>query len=547
MGASNQTPTIELPLFSDDDKPTWRGDINGANNTIDAEFANVRGNIASMVSSISALNTGALSNPRGSTYDIRDLLPTLNLSGTSASGAVVAAKLNSLPPNSRVMFPAGSVFNWSDGCPITVPLTLDGYGVTIKGDAPNSTIVLTKPASGSIIRGFSFKGNSGTAYAAAHKAINFAGTPSAWVDNISVYDVSVDGYGYGGFIGYNCSNLTFVNCSVTNSVYAGFQFLSPLNVTLYNPKVNNLLGISANTFMQSYPIAFTRDQTQESITDYPNAQNCTVWGGTITRSGWEGVDTHGGINIRVFGMCIVGSLYGISAVACPNAQGVDTYPPLGGMYAFNDIEATDNQGATGAIGVRVVGADAANGKWGTGTILSNRIVGMGPGKKPSGDSADVNTTNGGILVYFTRGIHIDLNNIIEPSPFGICLYRDNSNAYIGANSIVDPWSATFTNPSAVAIRSSNNDVTIGAVRHMKGDRSGDAYDNVNGVYVGSNTGTRIKWGGGYDLSGAANPVQGGSTTFFSGTAGKLATPATLTASSTVADVVAALQSVGWAR
>jgi hypothetical protein len=44
MGSSTQTPTVGLPQFGDNDKPTWRGDINGAFSAIDAEFVtqNVR-------------------------------------------------------------------------------------------------------------------------------------------------------------------------------------------------------------------------------------------------------------------------------------------------------------------------------------------------------------------------------------------------------------------------------------------------------------------------------------------------------------------------
>lgn len=566
--ASDETPLLNLPLFADDDRPTWRGDINGMNNTIDAAFGADRGQINDLSLKIvaeterataaenaettrattaeNALNTGALTNPRPSFYDVRDISPNLDFTGVAASGVILANKLNALPANSRVRFPAGITLNITDGLNLTTPLHLDGYGVTLIGNVPNSSITLNPGASGSRIAGFKMIGNSGNAYSGYHKAINFAGTPAAWVDNIRIDGVSVDGYGYGGFVGYNCSNLRLNDCTVTNSVYAGFQFLSPLNVVLRNPTVTNLLGIlTAAQFMQSYPIAFTRDQTQASITDYPNAQNCTVWGGTITRCGWEGVDTHGGVNIRVFGMRIVGALYGISAVACPDVNGNDAYAPMGQMFAFNDIEATDNQGATGAIGIRLVGAQPANGQYGTGTIFSNRIVGMGPGKKADGTSADVNTTNGGIVSYITKGIHIEGNNIIEPSPFGICLYTNNVGCYIGANSVTDPWSATFANPAAVAIRSSNNDVTIGAVRHMTGSRQGDAYANVGGVYASSNTNNKIRWMSGYDLSGAATPVLGVTTISYVGTGGKLALRPTLTNASTAADIVAALQNAGW--
>lgn len=43
--ASSSTPTINLPIFADDDRPTWRGDINGAFNAIDSAISADRGSI----------------------------------------------------------------------------------------------------------------------------------------------------------------------------------------------------------------------------------------------------------------------------------------------------------------------------------------------------------------------------------------------------------------------------------------------------------------------------------------------------------------------
>lgn len=36
MPATNSTPTYNLPLYTDSDKPTWRGDVNDTNSKIDA-------------------------------------------------------------------------------------------------------------------------------------------------------------------------------------------------------------------------------------------------------------------------------------------------------------------------------------------------------------------------------------------------------------------------------------------------------------------------------------------------------------------------------
>lgn len=38
MSHSEFTPIVHLPIFHDDDKPTWTGDINDMSRTIDARF-----------------------------------------------------------------------------------------------------------------------------------------------------------------------------------------------------------------------------------------------------------------------------------------------------------------------------------------------------------------------------------------------------------------------------------------------------------------------------------------------------------------------------
>lgn len=46
MGASTTTPNVGLPQFGDNDKPTWRGDVNAAFTTVDSAIAADRGNLA---------------------------------------------------------------------------------------------------------------------------------------------------------------------------------------------------------------------------------------------------------------------------------------------------------------------------------------------------------------------------------------------------------------------------------------------------------------------------------------------------------------------
>ena len=99
MGASEQTPNIGLPHFVDGDKPTWRGDINGAFTDIDTEFGNYRLSV----------------------FDVR-AYGTLDLTGVVDSSAAVIAAIAAANAagGGVVYFPNGTIRIDSQ---IVIPLT----------------------------------------------------------------------------------------------------------------------------------------------------------------------------------------------------------------------------------------------------------------------------------------------------------------------------------------------------------------------------------------------------------------------------------------
>jgi hypothetical protein len=57
VSATNQTTELHLPLFTDSDKPSWLGDINGAMQKIDARFVTNASSLATANATILALQT----------------------------------------------------------------------------------------------------------------------------------------------------------------------------------------------------------------------------------------------------------------------------------------------------------------------------------------------------------------------------------------------------------------------------------------------------------------------------------------------------------
>lgn len=124
MGASTFTPNLNLPLFSDDDRPSWRGDINGMNNTLDADSATIKGSIAALKSISLGVNTDTFRN--GANY-------------TGDQSAMLNAWFadNTLSGIRRLV----GTFNLSAGITIPSGVTVDARQATLIQTTPNITMV----------------------------------------------------------------------------------------------------------------------------------------------------------------------------------------------------------------------------------------------------------------------------------------------------------------------------------------------------------------------------------------------------------------------
>lgn len=436
-------------------------------------------------------------------FDARNI----SSSGYSPDAApALRSFLERLPPGAAVVLQPGVRLRVASLIALTKPVHLDGRGAEIFTTGSNGIFAVPSAASGSIFQNLRLRGDSPRQYANQNKAFNLTGKPEGWVANVMFDNVSCEGFGYGGFFGSHVRDTVFRDCVVRNSVYCGFQLLSPRNVELINPVVDTLEGIVVNGYMQSYPVAWTRDSRQHSILDYPNAINCTTWGGLIRNCGWEGVDTHGGINIKTIGTQILDCMHGVAYVSCPDENGDPGWAPQGCVVAFCRIESRHSD-ASKATGVKFAGAGSRGQRImaATGQIIGNRIIGHGRGMTIFGDSGDPALVGGAIQLYQTDSVKVDRNEIVEPNPFGISLWYDNTACRIETNTVQDPWSETLARPAAIAIRSTGNDVTIGATRLLAGAKVA-RYKNVAGVHVSVDAGNRVTIGPGADFSAAAIPV-----------------------------------------
>ena len=83
MGATNSTPNFKFPLFTDTDKPTWRGDVNGISNKLESALDSV----VNTSNSASTLATTAL----GQSNDAKTSAATANTTAGEAKASAAAA------------------------------------------------------------------------------------------------------------------------------------------------------------------------------------------------------------------------------------------------------------------------------------------------------------------------------------------------------------------------------------------------------------------------------------------------------------------------
>lgn len=83
MGSTNSTPNFKFPLFTDTDKPTWRGDVNGISNKLESALDSV----VATSNSASTLATTALGQSNDAKTITGNAVTTANNAKTTAEDA----------------------------------------------------------------------------------------------------------------------------------------------------------------------------------------------------------------------------------------------------------------------------------------------------------------------------------------------------------------------------------------------------------------------------------------------------------------------------
>lgn len=295
---------------------------------------------------------------------------------------------------------------------------------------------------------------TGPQYAAAanQTLVSFEGTNgSSPLTNVSVKGLTLSQSGKYGILATYVKGFAFDRNTVKNCCYTGIGVLSGINGSIDKNVVEN---ITQTGYSNSYGIFTSRNEVDLSAND-PRSESISICTNrVIDVPGWDGINTHAGKTHTISNNVVINCAKPIELVAGQITGGVEALAPLDMTVSGNVITSTVSNG-TRAGGIMLVGADGVGAgggvgnpaEYATGSITGNIVRGHGD---------EDSSINAAILLYYTKGVTIEGNVIIEPSPTGIGLYHTNIGFTCIGNTIIDPWTTAGATCAAINCVSSYN-------------------------------------------------------------------------------------------
>jgi parallel beta-helix repeat protein len=191
----------------------------------------------------------------------------------------------------------------SRGYAIARPLILDVPGVTLEGSgveihqlAPDQPgLIVTAPGVNiNNLRVTRQKPSLPTVEdTVSAPGVQWIGKPGSYLSDLSLNDVTLEGWSYGLLARY-CERASVTNNTIEDISYAGIIFESSRNSRISGNQIRRVTGKP-----NSYGIAITRGVGPTA--QHPNSHGFQVFDNKISDVPyWEGLDTHGGIDIEFY-------------------------------------------------------------------------------------------------------------------------------------------------------------------------------------------------------------------------------------------------------
>jgi len=429
---------INLPVPGSDFN-TWGEKLNTAVTVANdqGEPANVRNIVSTDIATVGSDIEGALSaNYVGKGSQVLDVSDYAD-----AQTAIDAA-------------PAGSTVRFTTAfhaltAPVNVnkALTIDSSRGTQISQDTAGVAAFDVTASGVTFRGLRITGTQFAALGLGSIGIRAIGpSAAAPIAGLRIESCTLDAWAHHAIYCQYVTDFALRSNVIYNMAYAGLTVLSGLRGVVTGNSISSV--IQGTGAVNSYGILLTRGDIESLVTD-PRTSDVVVSGNVVDGvPSWEGIDTHGGQRIIITGNTVRDTFVGIALVPA-TGSGVTDYGPIDCIVSGNTIDSGVSDG-TRSNGINFVGVGTSLGTAtdaATGTIVGNTIRGHG---------TKTSDTSGAIVAYYTRGLVVSSNQIIEPSPNGIVIYHTNYGYTVSGNTVTDAWS-DGTNTTGVILRSTDNE------------------------------------------------------------------------------------------
>ena len=199
MGTAQSTPLLDLPIFGDDDRPTWRGDVTGAFNKIDSSYGTL---------------TGSINNNALDISDIKSQIP-IAPPPTGADDTVSLNAFFTTNSGKHVQLRQGANYSVNGTLATSNNLRVDLNGATVTQTSANKIPLFDATGNvgvsiinGTLIGNASVYDDTATVYPAC------ALRAGAGANKISLINCNVYGFAGPAMYGSAANNLTMRDCYV---------------------------------------------------------------------------------------------------------------------------------------------------------------------------------------------------------------------------------------------------------------------------------------------------------------------------------------------
>jgi nitrous oxidase accessory protein NosD len=239
-----------------------------------------------------------------------------------------------------VFFPQGT-YKITATLNITSKMLIQGAKAKIDASTSNF-YALNITASDVTVDGLEIEGAGNSVYntngrlIAATGTDNGAGNAPTYISNIAILNCNLHDAGRGGVYAAFVDNLKVINNVVKDVGYSGIQCFSVKNSLIDGNIVDTVSpGVLVGSSYQAYGIEANRTSSAD-LTQYPQCDNIVVSSNTVSNvPTWEGLDTHGGTNIKFIGNTVTGCNTGVAIVRSVDGGGAQ-------VVATSDIVVADN-------------------------------------------------------------------------------------------------------------------------------------------------------------------------------------------------------------